>query len=495
MMNKKSVLLLVLTLMWQGCSTINQGQSSHESKTDDKKTAQTNGNRIQHHLVETGISTCDDCIVGSSHQGTFASPLQVYELVGADHLNLKNTHFDIPVVWNKDVKKWVSYFTGRGREYFGRYAERGGRYAPVLSKILAENGLPRDLIYLAMAESGFQNHAKSWAKAVGPWQFMSFTGKKYGLDIDWYKDERRDPLKASAAAAGYLKDLYDLFGSWELATAGYNAGEGKIGRAIQRYGTRDFWKLTNGRYLKPETKNYVPKIMALAIIGKNLSSFGFNEISFDQPLDYEEIAVPPQADLYEIARILEVEFDEIKKFNPELIRWQTPALVDSYKLRIPVGAKEKWDQYSAKEEVTVDRYFKYTVQGFSSLDKVAQKYRLPTEVLKQLNPELAHAKIATNTEVKLPFRENHAPYHEMYSDLKEPSRRWFKSKRSYYRTIASVRGGKSIKNPKQFYVVKKGDTLWHISRKTGVPMETIIRSNSNLVNRRQVMPGDKLAIR
>ncbi len=142
---------------------------------------------------------------------------------------------------------------------------------------MADNGLPRDLIYLAMAESGFQNHARSWAKAVGPWQFMPYTGRKFGLNIDWYVDERRDPLKASIAAANYLKTLHNLFGSWELAAAGYNAGEGKIARAIRMYHSKDFWRLTQGRYLRPETKNYVPKIMALAIIGKNLDVFGFNE--------------------------------------------------------------------------------------------------------------------------------------------------------------------------------------------------------------------------
>jgi membrane-bound lytic murein transglycosylase D len=491
----KSNVVLVFSLLLTACATQpGPGKTASQYRSFGEDEQSTPPSRVQHHLVDKDLTSCESCILGSSHQGTFSSPLQVYELHGVEEIQLKNTHFDIPVVWNKEVKKWVAYFTGRGRDYFTRYAERAGRYAPVLSKILADNGLPRDLIYLAMAESGFQNHAKSWARAVGPWQFMSFTGKKYGLNIDWYKDERRDPIKASAAAAGYLKDLYDLFGSWELATAGYNAGEGKIGRAIQRYGTRDFWKLTKGRYLRSETKNYVPKIMALAIIGKNLSAFGFHEISFDHALDYEEIQIPGKADLYEVARIIGVEFEEIKRFNPELIRWQTPSQ-ETYALRVPVGAKAKWESYPSQNEVTEDHYMKYTVQGSSTMDHVAKKYRLPTQLLNELNPDFAGGKIAANSEIKLPFRIDHAPYHDMYSDLKEPSKRWFKGRRSYYRTVASISGGKMIKNPKQFYVVKKGDTLWQISRKTGVPMETIIRSNSRLVNRRQVMPGDKLAIR
>src|SRR5690606_20193905 len=134
---------------------------------------------------------------------------------GAEHLNLENYYFDIPVVYNDEVKKWIKYFQGRGRAYFERYSARAGRYAPIMSKILDELGMPKDLIFLAMAESGFQNKAKSWARAVGPWQFMPFTGKRYGLKIDWYVDERQDPIKSTIAAAKYLAKLYADFGSWE----------------------------------------------------------------------------------------------------------------------------------------------------------------------------------------------------------------------------------------------------------------------------------------
>lgn len=387
--------------------------------------------RIQQHLVEEDLANCSGCIQGSSHHGTFTSPLRVYELVGADHLNLKNTHFDLPVSWNKDVAKWVTYFTGKGRGYFERYSQRAGRYAPVLSKILADNGLPRDLIYLAMAESGFQNHAKSWAKAVGPWQFMPYTGKKYGLNIDWYMDERRDPLKASVAASGYLKDLYDLFGSWELATAGYNAGEGKMGRAIQRYGTRDFWKLTHGRYLRPETKNYVPKIMALAIIGKNLESFGFTGIQFEHPHDYEEVTVKGNSDLYELSTVLGLDFEELQSYNPELIRWQTPPYAETYVLKVPVGKKETWESVENKDAVLATKYQTYSTKSSSELSHVASKFKLPLDVLRQLNPALVGKSISPNTVINLPFREDHGARSQMYADLYEKTRRGVRSHRSY----------------------------------------------------------------
>ncbi len=450
--------------------------------------------RVQHNLVEKDLAACEGCILGSAHHGTFSSPLRAYELKGAEHLKLKNTHFDIPVVWNPEVSKWVNYFTGRGREWFTKYAERGGRYAPVLSKILNENGMPRDLIFLAMAESGFQNVAKSHASAMGTWQFMSFTGKKYGLDIDWFVDERRDPLKASVAAATYLKDLHDLFGSWELATAGYNAGEGKIGRAIKRYGTRDFWKLTKGRYLKPETKNYVPKIMALAIIGKNLETFGFTNLSFDRALDYDQISVPGNTDLFEVAGVLGTPFEELKRYNPELIRWQTPIGAESYTLRVPVGLGEKWAALEDKNVVVATQYATWTHHKSFTLDQCARESRVPVNVLRLLNPELP-ARLEANTAVKLPFRATQGPRDGMYADLYEVPRRFRRARRSYYRYISSVsEKGQTISRPSKFYVVKKGDTLWEISRKTGVSMDTLVRSNKTL-RRRGMLPGDKLAIK
>ena len=141
--------------------------------------------RVQEQLIEKDLPNCKGCIHGSSHQETFVTPLKIYEIeqTAAIELGLHNTQFDIPVTWNKQVAMWVKYFNGKGRRHFVNYTQRAGRYAPVLSKIMADNGLPRDLIYLAMAESGFQNHARSWAKAVGPWQFMPATGKKFGLNI------------------------------------------------------------------------------------------------------------------------------------------------------------------------------------------------------------------------------------------------------------------------------------------------------------------------
>lgn len=454
--------------------------------------------RVQEQLIERDLPNCKGCIHGSAHEKTFTAPLMTYEIEAdaARELGLRNTKFDIPVTWNKTVHQWVKFFTGRGRGHFMNYTKRAGRYAPVLSKIMADNGLPRDLIYLAMAESGFTNHARSWAKAVGPWQFMPYTGKKFGLNIDWYVDERRDPLKATIAAANYLKTLHNLFGSWELATAGYNAGEGKIARAIRMYRTNDFWKLTKGRYLKPETKNYVPKIMALAIIGKNLDVFGFNEINFEKALDYEEIMVKGNADLYTVAEALDLEFEDLKRYNPEIVRWQVPPYVESYPLRIPVGTKENWDAFADKDSVVSDSFKTFATNGKQGLRDISKKFRVPMDVLTSLNPELSETRtLEKRTIVYLPFREDHSLQSHLYADIYEKPTKRERWRKDRSRLVASARGGKLIRNPRVFYTVRKGDSLWRVAQRTGVPMSTIIRSNHHIIKRRAILPGDKLAIR
>lgn len=429
--------------------------------------------------------------------------IKTYFLYGAEHLNLENYYFDIPVVYNAKVKKWIDYFLTRGRGFFSRYSARAGRYAPLMGKILEDNGLPRDLIFLAMAESGFQNKAKSWARAVGPWQFMPFTGKRYDLKIDWYVDERRDPIKATIASSKYLTKLYEMFGSWELAAAGYNAGEGKIGRAIRRYRTENFWKISKGRYLARETKNYVPKIMALAIIGKNLKSFGFEDIDFHEPLDFEEIELPANTDLMKVAAAIEVDFEEIQRLNPEILRWFTPPNVESYRLRIPVGYSTAWSRCCESEVGTfaATDYMKYKVRGSKArLRNVAQKFKIKKKykyVLEKLNPGLNYnSRLKRGQEVILPFKEGQNIKANMYADLYERPRKRVRRYRAYRKRInIAKRRGKRIKNPSVYYTVKKGDSLWTVARKNGLSLNDLIASNMKLLKRRMIRPGDRLAVR
>ncbi len=487
----KSFTLIIGLVFLSSCATSKQAKDSDTAEIEVTKTQ-----RVQKHLVDKTIPQCQDCIVGSiGDEQLKQAQKKVYFLYGAEHLELSNYYFDIPVVYNAATKKWIDYFSGRGRKHFKRYAQRAGRYAPVLSKILNDEGMPRDLIYLSMAESGFSNAARSWAKAVGPWQFMPYTGKKFGLEVGFYLDERRDPLKATVAASNYLKYLYEMFDSWELAMAGYNAGEGKIGRAIRRYKTKNYWKIRRGRYLKAETKNYVPKIMALAIIGKNLSKFGFNDIEFKKPLDFEEIQVPANSDLYRVGEVLGLDFKMVKKYNPELLRWQTPVKGESYTLRVPVGKKEEWEKSS--KEVLARDYKEYSLRGYASLYNVGRKFKVPLKVLTELNDIPGRKRLYPKTKVLLPFRDDHQQRsHKMYADLYEKPRRSILRKRRYQKWIRrGKRSGKHIANPSQFYTVRKGDTLWNIAKKTGVSINTIIRTNYKLVKKRMILPGDKLAIR
>lgn len=422
-----------------------------------------------------------------------------YFLYGAEHLKLENYYFDIPVVYNAAVKKWIRYFLKRGRGFFSRYSARAGRYAPLLGKILEDHGLPRDLIFLAMAESGFQNHAKSWARAVGPWQFMPYTGKRFGLKIDWYRDERRDPIKATIAAAKYLKRLYKDFGAWELAAAAYNAGEGKMSRAIRRYRTENFWKITKGRYLKSETKNYVPKIMALAIIGKNLKSFGFEEIDFHEPLDFEEIDLGPMTDMYKVSEALDVPLEELQRLNPEVLRWFTPPNVENYKLRVPVGVSQTWKKCCFDANYVATDFQEYKIRGRSSRIKdVARKFKIKDKkVLSLLNDNKSQThRLKRGDIVVLPFRTGQSKKESMYADLYEKPRKVVRrrmAKRSLLRKAR--RKGRNIKAPSQYYTVRKGDSLWSVARKTGQNMYTIIASNMRIVKYRSIRAGDKLVVR
>lgn len=494
---------ICLILSFAGCSTTTKkGETEVSSKEESEEIVVSS--ELRKKAIEAareaekdheGKTILGSAVIDDPHN----HPNKTYFLYGAEHLNLENYYFDIPVVYNDSVKMWISYFLNRGRGFFERYGARAGRYAPILGKILEEHGLPRDLIFLAMAESGFQTKAKSWARAVGPWQFMPYTGKRYGLKIDWFVDERRDPIKATIAASRYLNKLFKDFGAWELAAAAYNAGEGKMGRAIRRYKTENFWQLRKGRYLKPETKNYVPKIMALAIIGKNLKAFGFEEIDFHEPLDFQEVEVGPATDLLKVAEKLNIEFEELQRLNPEILRWFTPPQ-GNYSLRIPVGTKtvfQKCCEGNAKELLAVD-FKEYVVKGRrSTLVDVARKFKIKDSfVLSWLNDLQKNSKLDRGQVVLLPFRKGQSNKENMYADLYEKPRRVVRLRRSWSKRISrALKRGRKIASPSQYYHVKKGDSLWTVSRKTGTSLDTLIVSNYHILKNRRIRAGDRLAVK
>ena len=230
---------------------------------------------------------------------------------------IEETSYDFPIVINKQVEAYLDIFQNRQSKTFKRWLARSGKYLPMFQKELRDAGLPEDLAYLAMIESGFNQRAYSRAKAVGLWQFIKGTGKQYNLRIDRYVDERRHAEKSTKAAVAFLSDLYAEFGDWHLAVAGYNAGAGKIRRGLKRYKADDFWSLAQHRYLRLETKRYVPKLIAAILISKNPEQYGFTDINYEAPLAYETLRVGPGLSLDAVGLICNTNSKQIKQLNQE----------------------------------------------------------------------------------------------------------------------------------------------------------------------------------
>ena len=249
-----------------------------------------------------------------------------------------NSRYDFPITMNSKVEGWIDYFTGRGRPHMERYLSRSSRYIPRMKEALRKTGMPEDLVYLALIESGFNLRAKSRAKAVGPWQFIKSTGVRYGLRVDAWIDERRDPLRSTEAASKYLKDLYLMFESWYLAASAYNAGEYKILRAIEELHTNNYWRICETRVLRRETKDYIPKLIAAAIIAKNPNRYGFDDVAYQDPLEFETIHVDFPVRLGELAKIVDAPEEDLEDLNPALRRGIVPP-GEAFEIRVPVGSR------------------------------------------------------------------------------------------------------------------------------------------------------------
>jgi membrane-bound lytic murein transglycosylase D len=245
--------------------------------------------------------------------------------------------FDIPVTYNKAVGRWIRYFQTSGSKWFKKRLERSFRYLPLMKMTLKKRGLPQDLAYLSMIESGFSPHAVSSAEAVGYWQFIRPTGERYGLNIDWWVDERKDVAKSTYAASRYLADLYKIFGSWYLTASGYNMGETRLKRLIRKHGTRDFWVLSSKSDFPKETRDYIPKLIAAVLISKAPQLYGFRDIKPWSPKNFEYFAAPGGTDLVSMANELGIKKSWLLYLNPSLKHGFIPKQVDQYKIRIPRG--------------------------------------------------------------------------------------------------------------------------------------------------------------
>jgi membrane-bound lytic murein transglycosylase D len=290
---------------------------------------------------------------------------------------------------------------------FSKRLMRSGKYVTQMSDILVNNGLPPELVYLPLIESEFRTDAYSHKKASGPWQIMPRTAKILGLKIDWWIDERRDPEKSTRVAAKYLNYLYKKFGSWNLALAAYNAGEGRIRMALKSSGTTSYWEIRETRYIAGETKNYVPLYIAAAAIAMDPEGFGFKKLEYQRPLEYDEVVINQPMSIDMIARFTGVDERIIKDLNPELRRWCTPPDVAEYKLRIPKSAKKMF-MASVNNTVVQDlmniRFYK--VERGDTVAKIAKKLGASIQRIINMNGLGSSAMIFAGKQIVIPPERN-----------------------------------------------------------------------------------------
>lgn len=296
---------------------------------------------------------------------------------------VQGVEYDFPIDLNESVLAWVRAFSGERKGFIEGSLSRGSRYMPMIRQVFAEEGVPQDLVFLAVIESGFHNSAKSYAKAVGMWQFMRSTGRIYGLKGTAWVEERRDPVKATRAAARYLKRLYEISGDWYLALVGYNAGPLTTERAIANTGSRNFWDLARSRWLRNQTKNYVPEMCAAVLIGRQPERYGL-VVPRQPPFVFENVEVAKATSLTVIARYSGTDVATLKDLNPELLRGSTPP--GSYTLRVPVGSAMKVHRalVGLKGGQRLD-FRAYVIRKGDTPEKVAKRFKLGAKELLEAN--------------------------------------------------------------------------------------------------------------
>jgi membrane-bound lytic murein transglycosylase D len=361
---------------------------------------------------------------------------------------IKSTHSDLPLMMTDQVAGYISYFSNRGRGTFERAFARSGRYHDMMVRILKQEGVPQDLIYLAQAESGFQPTAVSRAGARGIWQFMGSRGKGYGLQRSLWVDDRQDPEKSTRAAAHHLKDLYAQFGDWYLAMAAYNSGPGTVQAAVKRTGYADFWELYRRNVLPKETRNYVPIILAVTIVTKNLSQYGFDDVSMDEPIAFDTVKINYPVDLRLVADCVDATPEQLQQLNPSLLRSTTPR-EGTFELHVPVGSREQYETAMASIPAGVRLWWRYpTVHSGDTLASLARRYRVTVKSIVDAN-HLEGAELENEARVIVPLAPSQHPSGE---------------KGTYARRITR-------------YKVRRGDTVQTVAENFGISPLMVRRWN------------------
>lgn len=299
----------------------------------------------------------------------------------------RRLEFSKAVIEHARVRYFINHFSKAGRESLSKILARSGRYMPMIARILREEGLPEEFAYLALIESGFSPEVSSPNGAVGLWQFIATTARKYRLRIDSWVDERRDPVKSTYAAAAHLKDLHQYFGKWYLVTAAYNAGQGAIDKGLQTPGAKNLWGLSEKARISDETRDFVPKFVAVSLIATNPGKYGFGDVYRQEPLEYDEVEVRGSLRLETIARMAETELQFIQELNPSLLRNATPP-EPNFRVKLPVGKAlvfaKAYDQYQEKEAPPA-QLLTHEVRRGETLFSIARSYGQKVRALMELN--------------------------------------------------------------------------------------------------------------
>jgi len=372
---------------------------------------------------------------------------------------IKATHSDLPLMMTDQVAGYINYFSSRGHGTLERALTRSGRYREMIERILKEEGVPQDLIYLAQAESGFHPYAVSRAGARGIWQFMGNRARAYDLHHDSWVDDRQDPEKSTRAAARHLKDLYNQFGDWYLAMAAYNSGPGTVQIAVKRTGYADFWELYRRNVLPKETRNYVPIIVAVTIMAKNPGQYGLDTITPDQEIAYDTVKISYPVDLRLVAECVGASPGELQELNPSLLRMTTPK--GHFELHIPAGTAEKYRAAITAIPPDMRLWWRYhTVEPGDTLMSVARSYRTTLGTIAEANQLDTSANIEAGAKLIIPI----APGRHSTGDAQTYAKRL---------TV---------------YHVRKNETVQTVADNLGIPPTTIRRWNrlkgDSLVGRR-----------
>ncbi|HEY9164757.1 MAG TPA: LysM peptidoglycan-binding domain-containing protein [Candidatus Kryptonia bacterium] len=391
-----------------------------------------------------------------------------------DTINVSGTNFPtaqipkttVPLVMNRYVEQNIEFFTTKGRWHMQDWIRRSGLYIPLMKKVFRDAGLPEEIAYLSLPESGLHPTARSWARAVGLWQFIRSTGNLYGLHSNWWYDERRDPVKATEAAASHLKDLYEYYNDWYLAIAAYNCGTRHIDRAIRRsHHIRDFWKIR--RLLPRETRNYVPQYIAVTLIVTNPKEYGFNDDTETSTVTCDTVKIPDSVDLKVLADATGVDLDTLRDLNPQLVHAVTPPSFDGqeYPLLVPAGTGPAFeaDYQKLPETVKLTWTFHRVIRG-ETIYGIARRYRVSMASLKFANDLSRRTRrVRPGTLLIIPVKSS---YYALSG----------KSKTSAIDIGSNIAETRYDSSP--IHVVRRGETLSEIAEEHGTTVRTLKRLNN-----------------